>query len=252
MPSIQHVRELIRDSKVRRSTQLCIMEGVRLLEEAIQSSNFPNTVFYSEKVTARGKDLIAACSSKGIETLEVAEDLLQRVSDTEQTQGVMAILPIPHKPLPAKLDFVVVLDTIRDPGNSGTILRTAAAAGVQAIWLTPGCVDVFSPKVLRSAMGAHFYLTVEQKTWNEVSEASKLFDLDLYLADSAGGLAHYQTDLTEPIGLVICNEAEGPSGAARDIVEKFIHIPMPGKFESLNASMAAAILIFEAVRQRTK
>ena len=249
-PRIQQIRELIRDSKLRKSSQLCVLEGVRLLEEAVLSGQFPQAVFYSDQMNPRGNELVARCEEKGVEILEVSADLLGRISDTEHSQGVLAIQPIPNFHPTQKLTFVVILDAIRDPGNAGTILRTAAAAGVDAIWLAPGCTDVYSPKVLRSAMGAHFHLAIQALSWQEISNIAIQEKLSLLLADSEGGKAHHAVDLSQPVGLVICNEAEGPTVEARSVVMQLIHIQMPGKFEFLNAGIAAAILIFEVVRQR--
>jgi RNA methyltransferase, TrmH family len=192
------------------------------------------------------------CAENQAACYETSSDLLQRISETDQPQGILAIMPIPHLVSPNHLDFILVLDSIRDPGNAGTILRTAAAAGVQAVWLAPGCTDVYAPKVMRSAMGAHFHLAIEMKTWQEIAELADVNRIQLYLADSAGGKAHHTVDLSQPVGLVICNEAEGPSTGARAAVKQLIHIRMPGEFESLNAGIAAAILMFEVVRQRNR
>jgi RNA methyltransferase, TrmH family len=250
-PRIQFIRTLIRDPKERKSSGLCIIEGVRLVETALQTGMQPEVLLFAQNISPRGLQLVEQCQAQSIEVLETAPDLLSRVSDTEQPQGILGVFPIPAIQVPEHPDFIVILDCIRDPGNLGTILRTAAAAAVQAVWLAPGCADAFSPKVLRSGMGAHFHLPIQQKTWAEIAGSVDKTGLTLYLADSGGGLPHWQTNLKKPTGLVICNEAEGPSEDARKTAINLIHIPMPGNFESLNASTAASILIFEVVRQRT-
>ena len=135
----------------------------------------------------------------------------------------------------------------------GTILRTACAAGVNAVFLSPNCVDVYSPKVLRSAMGAHFKLPMIDSSWplmkTEISDRSPV--PAIYLADVRQGEPLWKCDLTLPIALIISSEATGASPEAIELATHKIHIPMPGGFESLNASIAAAILLFEVVRQRT-
>jgi RNA methyltransferase, TrmH family len=250
-PRVQQVRNLLREARERKTTGLCVVEGVRLVEEAMQSGLTASLVFFVPDLSERGMALVQSCQSKGVDTLEISADLLQRVSDTEQPQGILAVFPIPSTNLTANSDFVIIADNIRDPGNLGTILRTAAAAGVQTVWLSPGCADAYSPKVLRSGMGAHFHLAVQSLSWEEIHAQADRLKLKLLLADSGGGSTLWQADLTGPVGLIICNEADGPSALARGLNAGCITIPMPGKFESLNASTAAAILIYEIVRQRT-
>lgn len=248
---VQEVRTLLRDARTRKTTAQCVVEGVRLVEEALQSGLPARLVFYTPDLSDRAAAVVDRCQAAGVETLEISADLLQRISDTEQPQGLLAVFPISPAVPAGSANFVVVADNIRDPGNLGTILRTAAAAGVQAVWLSPGCADAYSPKVLRSAMGAHFHLSVAARTWEEIQSDTKRLGLKLLLADSGGGSSLWQADLTAPLGLIICNEADGPGEEARRLADQIVTIPMPGKFESLNASTAASILIFEVVRQRT-
>ena len=158
-------------------------------------------------------------------------------------------------PLPADLDFILLLDAIRDPGNLGTILRTAAAAGVQGIILTPDCVDPFSPKVLRSAMGAHFRLPLLVLEWMEIQSLFKPGGahpgVKIYLSDVGDSQPYTQADFHSPAALIIGGEAEGAGAEAQLLAERRIHIPMAAGVESLNAAVAAAILMFEVVRQRS-
>jgi TrmH family RNA methyltransferase len=151
------------------------------------------------------------------------------------------------------MDFLLVIDQVRDPGNLGTILRTAVAAGVQAVFCTPGSVDAWSPKVVRSAMGAHFFVPIVQKSWVEISELCKTQQQPLtsYLAESADGQPLWNADLKNPVALVIGGAADGASPEVKTGVAAFINIPMPGGFESLNAAVAASIILFEVVRQRS-
>jgi TrmH family RNA methyltransferase len=146
------------------------------------------------------------------------------------------------------LTFALVLDGLRDPGNLGTILRTADAAGVQAVFLAPGTVDAYNPKVVRAAMGAHFHVPLVAAGWTAL--AGRLRGLSLWLAEARQGLAYDQVDWRQPSALIIGAEAAGPGDAARRLAPKQVSIPMPGQAESLNAAVAAGIILFEAARQR--
>jgi TrmH family RNA methyltransferase len=190
-------------------------------------------------------DLLA----RRIDTEEVAGDLLQKLSDTETPQGVLAVLDFTDLPFPKSLNFVLIPDQIRDPGNLGTLLRTAAATGVQAILLPPETTDAFAPKVLRSGMGAHFRLPIHSMTWEEIEQVSKSANLKLYIADMDGPSC-WETDLHQPLALIIGGEAEGASEDARKLTTQKISIPMAGNVESLNAGVAGSLLMFEVVRQR--
>ena len=179
---------------------------------------------------------------------EVAGDLLQKLSDTESPQGILAVVEFSQLPITNNLNFVLVPDLIRDPGNLGTLLRTAAATGVQAILLPPETTDAFAPKVLRAGMGAHFRLPIHSLSWEEIK--TKTESMDIYIADM-NGTSCWETDLRKPLALVIGGEAEGASDEARRLATQTISIPMAGNVESLNAGVAGSVLMFEVVRQRT-
>ena len=224
------------------------------MEEAVLSGVIPESIYYSSQLNPRGMELIEKMRAAGIPIEEVESSLMDRLSDTESSQGILAVITETRAALPEKLDFILILDSIKDPGNMGTILRTACAAGVNAVFLSPNCVDVYSPKVLRSAMGAHFKLPMIDSSWplmkTKISDRSPV--TAIYLADVRQGEPLWKCDLTLPIALIISSEATGASPEAIELATHKIHIPMPGGFESLNASIAAAILLFEVVRQRAK
>lgn len=251
---IQYVRALLSKPRHRTENQAYVLEGIRLSEEALAFDIPVELVLYTAEVSNRGKKLIRDFADKGVVVEEVTPEVMDSLSKTETSQGLLVVAPIPQKPLPSSLQFILIADTIRDPGNMGTILRSAAAAGVQGIILTPGTVDCYSPKVIRSAMGAHFHLPVASLDWPEIHHLLKEEPnpLQILLADVHQGRSCWQTDLRQPTALLIGSEAEGASPAAHQLADALIHIPMPGGFESLNASVAAAILLFEVVRQRNK
>jgi|WetSurMetagenome_2_1015567.scaffolds.fasta_scaffold17091_2 RNA methyltransferase, TrmH family len=252
-PKIQRIRDLLAHSRSRSEQKAFVIEGIRLVEEAVQSGVKPEIFYYSSQLNPRGMELIEKMRSAGIPNEEIDSSLMNRLSDTESSQGILAVIPESRAVLPDTLDFILILDSIKDPGNMGTILRTACAAGVNAVFLSPNCVDVYSPKVMRSAMGAHFKLPMIDSSWplmkTEIS--SRIPVPAIFLADVRQGEPLWKCDLTFPIALIISSEATGASPEAIEIASHKIHIPMPGGFESLNASIAAAIILFEVVRQRT-
>jgi TrmH family RNA methyltransferase len=185
---------------------------------------------------------------------EIPDHLMVSVAGTENPQGILAVFPFRSIQAPLELDFVLVLDTLRDPGNLGTILRSAAAAGVQSVLLSPGTADPYAPKVLRSAMGAHFRLPLRLAGWDEIEalhDQTGRASLKFFLAEAEGGRPCWQTDFRQPLALWIGGEAEGASPLAHKLADGLVTIPMPGRSESLNAASAASILLFEVVRQRS-
>lgn len=251
-PKIQRLRALLADRKQRLEENVCLAEGVRLVEEGLGAGWVPELVVTSEGLSARGVALGQRCRQQGSEVEEISSRLMQSISSTETPQGILAVLPIKHLPVPEALTFALIADGLRDPGNLGTLLRTAAAAGVQAVFLTPGTTDAFSPKVLRAGMGAHFRLPIHSLTWEEIHTLCKNRPaaLKLFLAEASQGAACWQLDLRQPVAIIIGSEAEGASQAARAAADGMMTIPMPGQSESLNAAAAAAVLLFEVVRQR--
>lgn len=252
-PKIKRIRGLLENRKDRQQEKVFVIEGVRLAEETLKSGSQVELVLYSAELSTRGLALVEQFSAMGCPVEEVDAGILRGLSDTETPQGILAVLPQPVSELPKTWDLLLVLDRIRDPGNLGTMLRSAAGAGVQAVVLTPGSVDAFGPKVVRSAMGAHFRLPILTLDWPEIVTACRQphpQPAALLVADSAGGDSCWEADLRQRLALVIGSEADGPQQAALAAANGLVHIPMPGKAESLNAAVAAAILLYEVVRQR--
>jgi RNA methyltransferase, TrmH family len=250
-PRVQQVRALLGRRKERDEAHAFVVEGVRLVEEALSTGAKPRLVLFTGQLSERGRALLPRFSERGCEVEEIAPHVMESVAGTEAPQGILAVLPYPDIPLPPALDFVLVVDNLRDPGNLGAILRTAAAAGVQAAILTPGTTDPFAPKVVRAGMGAHFRLPVLSLDWMDIRSRFKTEkSFKFYLAEAGAGSAPWDLDLRSPVGLVIGGEAEGAGESGRQFVDAPVSIPMPGGFESLNAAIAAGILIFEVVRQR--
>lgn len=248
-PKLKLVRALQGRSKERREEGAFLVEGVRLVEEAL-SADWPiRYVLYSDGLSERGQELVKKLESAGLEVEEAAGDLLQAASGTETSQGILAVLELAALPLPDFPNFVLIPDQVRDPGNLGTLIRTAAAAGVQAVLLPPETADAFAPKVVRAGMGAHFWLPIHTMEWDEIERFCKEANLQIFLADMFGPSC-WETDFRIPLALIVGGEAEGASQQARTSANTIVSIPMPGNTESLNAGMAGAVLMFEVVRQR--
>lgn len=247
-PKLRHIRALLEHPRARREAGAFVVEGVRLAEEALHAGWEAQLVLYSASLPARGRAVVESFAGRGAPVEEVAPHVLKSVSDTETPQGILAVLAICPLPLPAAPNFVLIPDGVRDPGNLGTILRTASAAGVQAVLLPPGAADAYAPKVVRSAMGAHFRLPIHSLSWPEIHSDLRL--VRVYLADPRGELPYTQADFRSPLALIVGGEAAGAGGQAQTLADCRVHIPMPGGAESLNAAVAAAVLMFEVVRQR--
>lgn len=245
---VKLVRALAGRARDRREQQAFLAEGVRLVEEAL-SSDWPfRFVLHTSELSARGQDLLNRLKERGIETDEVSTRLLASISETENSQGILAVLTdqIPRRA--HELDFVLIADSIRDPGNLGTLLRSAEAAGVDAVFLAPGTSDAFAPKVVRSAMGAHFRLPLYEVNWDEVRTQVGAYRWNVYLADMEG-VSCWETAFRRPLALIIGGEAEGATASARAIATHEVGIPMHGRGESLNAAVAGSVLMFEVARQ---
>jgi TrmH family RNA methyltransferase len=249
-PNIQWVRRLQKKPKFRQDEKVFVIEGVRLVEEALKTHWGVTRIFYSESLSDRGMQLLKACQEYKTQIEPVSPEVMLAISDTKSPQGILAIVKEQILPIQDPQNFLLVLDQIRDPGNLGTILRTAAATGVQAVYLTPGTVDAFSPKVLRAGMGAQFRLPILCMEWINIKSRLNDSNLHVFLATSEGGTAYFESDFRQPLALIIGGEAEGAAQDAINLSNSRVHIPMPGGIESLNASVAAGILLSEVIRQR--
>lgn len=246
---IKKIKQLTSQAKFRRKENAYVVEGVRILEEALQAEQIPEQVLYTADLDQRGQTLVQIFQDQQVPCELTAPEVLNSASDTENSQGIMAVFPIDPLPLPDQKDLVLIVDEMRDPGNLGTLMRSSLAAGVDLLLLSPGTVDLYSPKVIRSGMGAHFRLPTISTSWDEIFELTE--GLVLYLADMNQGKSCWEADLTGPLGIILGGEAHGPGEDARKTAQQMIHIPMNSHSESLNAAAAGAVLLFEIRRQRS-
>jgi len=191
--------------------------------------------------------------------IEVSDRVIEAIGEVQTSQGVVSVLPLDafaahqtRRPS-ARRPCLLILDGLADPGNMGTILRTALAADVAVVLLTPDCVDYYSPKVVRAAAGAHIALPVETAlSWELIEERVRMHCAGsprVLLAEAGSKHIYYDQDLTQPFALIVGNEAHGPSQAAHALATLPLSIPLANNVESLNAAMATGIILYEAVRQ---
>jgi TrmH family RNA methyltransferase len=244
------VRALGGRPQERRKAGAFLAEGVRLVEEALSADWPARFVLYTGGLSERGRMLVERMKVAGWELDEVAPNLMNSISETEASQGILAVLEDHQIPIPDSLNFLLIPDQIRDPGNLGSLLRSAWAAGVSAVLLPPETTDAFAPKVVRAGMGAHFRLPIHNLGWEAIAEVCGSVGLQVFLADMSGASC-WESDMRAPLALIVGGEAQGASQQARTLASTLVSIPMPGKAESLNAGVAGVILMFEVVRQRS-
>ena len=267
-PRISKLQDLY-TRRGRKKSGLFLMEGPHLLEVLLDAGIAPREVYFQPELlqrTVKGRVLLERLvHSAGLsddQLIEVSERVMDVLSDAQTAQGVVSVLPLDvfspahiyAKRLPARRPVLLILDNLADPGNMGTILRTALAADVHAVLLTANCVDYYNPKVLRAAAGAHVALPIEADlTWEAIAEkvvSHCASDPRALLAEAGSPHVYYEQDLVTPFALIIGNEAQGPSPEARALATLTVSIPLANDVESLNAAMAAGIILYEAVRQR--
>ncbi len=250
-PRIKQLRSLLANRKDRKRERLFVIEGVRLVEEALRSGTPLVTMLYDpEHLQAMGRGGALLEQVRQLPGAYVASpEVIAAASDTVTPQGIVASCAWPHLEERTR-GIRLVLDAVQDPGNVGTLLRSAEATGVAQVLCVSGTADVFGPKVVRSAMGAHFRLPMRQDVqWDEIDEALLGAD-NIYVADAQAQMPYYAADWRQPAALIVANEANGPSADAKGRATKFIAIPMAPAVESLNAAVAGSVILFEAARQR--
>ena len=251
-PRLKLIRALAGKPKERREAGAFLAEGVRLVEDALAAGWPFQYVLYSAEISNRGGKLVEQLTASGVDVEEVLPNLLRAAGETESSQGVVAVLKLPDADasFPQNLNFVLIPDQIRDPGNLGTLIRSAAAAGAQAVFIPPETTDPFGPKVVRAGMGAHFRIKICSLGWDEIR--ASVAGLTVFLAGADGQTSCWGANFQQPLALVVGGEADGASQPAKILANFVVNIPMPGKIESLNAGVAGAVLLFEVVRQRSE
>lgn len=251
---LKEIRSLMSRDK-REDTGLFFVEGVRIVEEALSSNARVEYMVVSEGFASGRADICKKLTAGGsMKTYMVPDKLFREIADTETPQGIIAVIRMDRRDISAAFSekgLVVLLDSVRDPGNMGTIIRTADAADFTGVMVSSGCVDVYNPKVIRATMGSIFHIPIYNcGSAAEGIKSARSNSFKVCASHLEGALGIYDADLTPPAVLVVGSEAEGISREARELADCLVRIPMEGRAESLNASVAAGIMMFEAVRQK--
>ncbi len=244
-------RKLLRRTHRQRRSALLI-EGGRAITEAWRSGARMDEIFLSESASDAGA-IVAEAAERGVEIVWATDGVLAALSDATTPQGIVGVAPSPLVDLEEidAGDLAVVLAEVRDPGNAGTLLRSAAAAGAGAVVFTHGAVDPLNPKTVRAAAGALFGLSVASGARLEDAVALlRARGLVIVGASAHADHAAYDVDLGRRMALVLSNESWGLPADQRRLLDEEVGIPMPGPVESLNVGIAGSILLFESVRQR--
>lgn len=245
-PQVKYVRRLMSDRRYRAAERAFVVEGTRWLRDLAAAGIVPRALFATDAWLSsnEGRALVARLGA----AVPVTEEIMAAMSDTESPPGALAVVDHNPAPWPAAPTFLLILDAVSNPGNLGAILRAASAAGAQGVLLGPGSVDATNPKVVRGSMGAVLRLPVRAADWPEIAELAA--GLDVWLAAARDGVAYTAVDWRRPAALLIGGEAHGAGAAAERLATGRVTIPMRDATESLNAAVAAGILLFEVARQR--
>ncbi|HUX64146.1 RNA methyltransferase [Sulfuricella sp.] len=245
-PLLKSTRKLAASSKERKKAGKTLLDGIHLVAAYHQAGGLAEAVMVS--VTAQDhpeiRDFLQTVPPQNL--IVLGDELFRDISTVDTPTGIVALIRIPQ-PAEGEVDCCVLLEDVQDPGNLGSILRSAAAAGIGRIHLSPGCADAWSPKVLRAGMGAHFHLSIHENS--DLVAAARGFPGQVVATTLGAKKTLFSLDMSGPTAFVIGNEGAGISEDLLEASDSRVMIPMPGAAESLNAAAAAAICFFERVRQ---
>ena len=247
---VKNLAQLIKKSKIRTEQGVYVVEGIKMFQEAPREEIVK--VYLSEELFEKGtlNESLAGISYEVLKT-----EVFNHVADTKTPQGILCVMKQKRYTLEqlmtGKCPLLLVLENLQDPGNLGTMMRTAEGAGVSGVLLSRGCVDIYNPKTIRSTMGS-IYRVPFLYTDNLLEDMEKLHDkgITTYAAHLKGKGYYDEVSYKEPTAFLIGNEGNGLSDEVSEKAKQYIKIPMEGQLESLNAAVAAAILMYEASRQR--
>ena len=247
---VKNLAQLIKKSKVRTEQGVYVVEGIKMFQEAPREEIVK--VYISEELFEKGT---LNQSLEGISYEVLKTEVFNHVADTKTPQGILCVMKQKRYTLEqltgGECPLLLVLENLQDPGNLGTMMRTAEGAGVSGVLLSRGCVDIYNPKTIRSTMGS-IYRVPFLYTDNLLEDLERLHDkgITTYAAHLKGEGYYDEVSYKEPTAFLIGNEGNGLSDEVAEKAKQYIKIPMKGQLESLNAAVAAAILMYEASRQR--
>ncbi|MDQ8021243.1 MAG: RNA methyltransferase [Moraxellaceae bacterium] len=254
-PTFRHLKALAEEARYRREQGRTVIDGAHLLRAALDAGVVPLTTVWADlPLDAELASLQEQCADAGIRAIGLPGNLFKALSPVDTPTGVLAEIAIPEAIAEGRagesgLVDVIALEGVQDAGNLGTLLRTAAAAGIRRAWLGEGCAQAWSPKVLRAGMGAHFLMGIRERV-DLLAQVSAFAGqrLATVLADDAQAV--FDCDLAGPSCWLFGAEGRGLSPGLAALATRRVYIPMPGGAESLNVAAAAAVCLFEQVRQR--
>lgn len=251
---MRRLRRLLSKRAERWSERVCVLEGPDLVEAALESGESFEAIYVDAELRdePRVTALIERAQRTGVRVYALAAGVLQKVADVVTPQPVMAAVHFRVGILDEiePTGLVLILDNVRDPGNAGTIIRSADAAGASALVLSGDCVDPFNPKTLRASAGSVFHVPVVLAPLEETLRSLRARGVRSYATVLSGASSYVDCDLAGACAVVIGNESSGLSASAVVLCDASMTIPMVGRAESLNAGVAASLIAFEALRQR--
>ncbi|ELC8456481.1 RNA methyltransferase [Clostridium perfringens] len=240
----------LKEKKHRIKSNKYLIEGLRFVEEAIKSKVSIDSIIFTESFKEKNPDLFLKIN-KNIKLIQMNEALLKQLCSTENPQGIVGVINMQNKELKSG-ELVVLVDKVQDPGNMGTIIRTAHAAGAAGIVMTKGTVDIYNDKTLRSTMGSIFYIPIVEDDSLDFIKSLKKEGYKLVVSSLQGKNNFFEENLQGKVMIAVGNEGNGVSDEVYDIADIKVKIPMPGEAESLNVAVATSIMIYEKIRQSFK
>ena len=255
-PKIKDFLALQEKSRLRREKGLFVVEGRRELLHCLEAGFSPRTIFVCEEILGAGEmEAVLGAAGEGCTVFSVSANVYDRMAYRSGTEGVTAIMQARNLRL-EELRFrneeplIVVVEAVEKPGNLGAILRSADAAGADAVIVCAPLTDLYNPNLIRASIGAVFSVPVVAASSAETIEWLRSRGVTIYTAQLQDSSWYYDCDMKKATAIVMGTEATGLTGIWREAADRHIRIPMLGKLDSLNVSVSAAVLLFEAVRQR--
>ncbi|EHK2402596.1 RNA methyltransferase [Clostridium perfringens] len=240
----------LKEKKHRIKSNKYLIEGLRFVEEAIKSKVSIDSIIFTESFKEKNPDLFLKIN-ENIKLIQMNEALLKQLCSTENPQGIVGVINMQNKELKTG-ELVVLVDKVQDPGNMGTIIRSAHAAGAAGIVMTKGTVDIYNDKTLRSTMGSIFYIPIVEDDSLDFVKSLKKEGYKLVVSSLQGKNNFFEENLQGKVMIAVGNEGNGVSDEVYDIADIKVKIPMPGEAESLNVAVATSIMIYEKIRQSFK
>ena len=252
-PFIKQLVQLKEKSKLRKQTGLFVIEGKRELSLAIKSNYRIETLYYNPNLFSASE--AASLEPYGIDVIEITKAIYEKVAHRDSTEGVIAVakaknFDLKNLELKSKTPLILVAEAPEKPGNIGALLRTGDAANVDAIIISNPLTDLYNPDIIRSSVGGVFTVPIAMGSSEEVIDFLRIKNISIYAATLQDSVVYDSIDFKKATALIVGTESTGLSDLWRNAATTKIRIPMQGKIDSMNVSVAAGILVFEAKRQR--